>query len=177
MDSHFKFWITNKGTFRRGLQCPLFCTLDLGLPRWVPYIVNLQTRIKQQGRKCKYILLGSDTLLVNKNYKQINTDRSWLLFSLLGNRVKITLKYCTFCLLYFLINCISNLFPYELQESIPIWQSVCFRPQALFLGTVCSACFYKESPWFVTFRIQWNGLIDERTKYNLRCTCTYTCQS
>lgn len=109
MDSHFKFWITNKGTFRRGLQCPLFCTLDLGLPRWVPYIVNLQTRIKQQGRKCKYILLGSDTLLVNKNYKQINTDRSWLLFSLLGNRVKITLKYCTFCLLYFLINCICFL--------------------------------------------------------------------
>ena len=77
MDSHFKFWITNKGTFRRGLQCPLFCTLDLGLPRWVPYIVNLQTRIKQQGRKCKYILLGSDTLLVNKNYKQIN----WLALS------------------------------------------------------------------------------------------------
>ena len=38
----FKLWITNMSTLWRWFQGPLFCPLYLGLPRWVPYSINLQ---------------------------------------------------------------------------------------------------------------------------------------
>ena len=42
INCHFKLWITNMGTLWGWFQGPLFCPLYLGLPRWVPYSINLQ---------------------------------------------------------------------------------------------------------------------------------------
>ena len=48
INCHFKLWITNMGTLWGRFQGPLFCPLYLGLPRWVPYSINLQMEDKSE---------------------------------------------------------------------------------------------------------------------------------